>query len=159
MFGFGKKKESFIAPLAGTVVPVTEVPDPVFSGKMLGDGYAVIPSDDAAQITVVAPAAGTLVQVFKTGHAFSMKTTDGVEVLVHIGLDTVGLKGTGFTVLQESGEVTAGAPIVEVDLSVVRAAELDPITIVVFTKKNQIAELKVNSGATGSEPAAVATLA
>ncbi|MDD7465147.1 MAG: PTS glucose transporter subunit IIA [Actinomycetaceae bacterium] len=159
MFGFGKKKIEFVAPFDGNVVPVSEVPDPMFAGKMLGDGYAVIPSDDAEKLTVVAPAEGTLVKVFKTGHAFSMKTTAGVEVLVHIGLETVELKGEGFTVLHESGSVTAGTPIVEVDLSVVRGAGLNPITIVVFTKKGQVAELAVNAGATGAQPAAIATIA
>lgn len=159
MFGFGKKKIEFVAPFAGTVVPVSEVPDPMFAGKMLGDGYAVIPHDDADQLAVVAPADGTLVKVFKTGHAFSMKTAEGVEVLVHIGLETVELKGQGFTILQESGSVTAGTPLVEVDLAAVREAGLNPITIVVFTKKGQIADVAVKAGATGAHPAAVATLA
>lgn len=159
MFNFGKSKVEFVAPIPGTVVPVTEVPDPMFSGKMLGDGYAVVPADDTQKLTVVAPADGDLVKVFKTGHAFTMKAQDGLEVLVHIGIETVDLKGQGFTVLAESGEVKAGTPIVEVDLNVVRGAELSPITIVVFTKKKQVASLKVTEGTAGKKPAAVVTLA
>lgn len=159
MFGFGKKKINFSAPCAGRIVPVAEVPDPMFSGKMLGDGYAVIPEEGADHLQVFAPADGTLVKVFKTGHAFSMKSTDGLEILVHIGLETVELKGKGFSVLKDSGEVKAGDPIVDVDLGVVREAQLNPITIVVFTKKGQLADLTVNEGATSSKPAAVGTLA
>lgn len=160
MFGFGKKKLEFAAPFAGTVVPVEEVPDPMFSGKMLGDGYAVVPSEDTKKLTVGAPAAGTLLKVFKTGHAFSMKTTAGIEVLVHIGLETVELKGKGFQVVAENGAaVEAGTPIVEVDLDVVRGASLNPITIVVFTKKGQLTDVKVNEGPTGSKAAATAVLA
>lgn len=159
MFNFGKSKVEFIAPIPGAVVPVTEVPDPMFSGKMLGDGYAVVPENDVHTLTVVAPADGEIVKVFKTGHAFTMKAGEGLEVLVHIGIETVDLKGQGFKVLAESGAVKAGTPIVEVDLNVVRDASLNPITIVVFTKKKQVASLKVNEGIAGRKPAAVVTLA
>lgn len=159
MLGFGKKKVNFAAPFDGHIVPVTEVPDPMFSGKMLGDGYAVIPQEGADTLYVLAPADGTLVKVFKTGHAFSMKSADGIELLVHIGLETVELKGEGFSIVKDSGDVKAGDPIVEVDLRVVREAKLNPITVVVFTKKGQLADLKVNEGDANSKPAAVGTLA
>ena len=160
MFGFGKKKVALAAPFSGTVVPVEEVPDPMFSGKMLGDGFAVKPSDDAHELTVTAPADGKLLKVFKTGHAFAMVTSEGLELLVHIGLETVEMKGEGFTVLAENGqEVTAGTPVVKVDLDAVHAAGRDPITIVVLTKKGQVSEVSVHSGASSSKPAAEVTLA
>lgn len=149
MFGFGKKSTSvdLQAPFAGEAVPVTEVPDPVFSGKMLGEGYAVIPRDDAPSLTVCAPAAGTLTTVFKTGHAFAVATAEGLDVLVHIGLDTVELKGEGFTVLTAQGQtVAAGQPVIEVDLSLLREKGRNPVTPVVMSNKKQVGSISLATG-------------
>ncbi|WP_158373056.1 glucose PTS transporter subunit IIA [Cellulosimicrobium cellulans] len=116
-----------LAPVAGEIVPLAEVDDPVFASKALGEGVGVVPSDGV----VVAPVAGELLTVADTGHAFGLKTADGVEVLVHVGIDTVRLAGTGFQVAVRKGEhVAAGDRLVTVDLGVVREAGYDTTTLV-----------------------------
>lgn len=91
------KKESGIsigAPVAGKCVSIKEVPDPTFADEILGKGVAVIPTDGK----VYAPADGVITTLFPTGHAVAMTTDDGVEILVHVGLDTVSLEGKAFTI-------------------------------------------------------------
>lgn len=145
MFGLTKKLELH-APFAGSVVDVSEVPDPVFSQKMLGEGCAIQPAE-TDELTVRAPIAGELVKVFKTGHAFALRSAQGIEVLVHIGLETVELKGEGFTILAETGQtVEAGDPIVKVDMSAVKAAGYNMITPVVLTKRGQTKDVQVKVG-------------
>jgi glucose-specific phosphotransferase system IIA component len=101
-----------LAPLDGTVVDLEKVPDEVFAQKMAGDGVAIDPSGSIA----VAPVSGTLVKLFPGGHAFGIATKEGVELIVHIGLDTVELKGEGFTnIATEGQEVQPGTPIVRFD--------------------------------------------
>ena len=147
MFGFGKKKVSITAPLPGRVIPVTAVPDPVFAQRMLGDGFAIEPDADAGAVEVCAPVSGKLAKVFDTLHAFALVADSGLEVFVHIGMDTVELKGEGFEKLTSTGEtVAAGQPIVRVDVSRIRASGRDPITPVVFTKTAQVASLDVAEG-------------
>ncbi len=101
-----------LAPLDGTVVELEQVPDEVFAQKMAGDGLAIDPAGNVA----VAPLSGTLVKLFPGGHAFGIATDDGVELIVHIGLDTVELHGEGFATIAREGQlVRAGAPIVHYD--------------------------------------------
>ncbi len=139
LFGSRRKRLELLAPFAGEVVTLDEVPDPVFSGRMLGDGFALRPAADATSLSVVAPVAGRLATVFKTGHAFALVTPEGVEVLVHIGLDTVERKGAGFKALAATGDtVERGAPVVVVDAAALRAAGYDLVTPVAFTKKGQV---------------------
>lgn len=161
MFGFGKKSPTTVdlqSPFAGEVVAVTDVPDPVFSGKMLGEGFAVIPLIDAPSVTVCAPAAGRLATLFKTGHAFAVTTAEGLDILVHIGLDTVELKGEGFRPLVAQGEdVSAGQPIIEVDLALLRERGKNPITPVVMSNKKQVAGVDISTGEVAAS-AAVATV-
>ncbi|MDO5534317.1 MAG: glucose PTS transporter subunit IIA [Propionibacteriaceae bacterium] len=160
-FGLGKKKVELLAPFAGEVVALDEVPDPVFSGRMLGDGVALRPAEDATVVTVVAPVAGRLVKVFKTGHAFALVTPEGVEVLVHVGLETVERKGEGFDTIAATGdEVAAGDPVVSVDVASLRAAGYNLITPVVFTKRGQVASVDVHAGVRSvGETVGTATLA
>ncbi len=116
------------APVAGTVVPLTEVNDKVFASKALGDGVGIVPSSGR----VIAPVSGVLVTVPDTGHAFGIRTDDGVEVLVHVGIDTVRLEGKGFDVhVAKDQRVEAGDALADVDIDAVRAAGYDPTTIVV----------------------------
>lgn len=89
-----------VAPLAGTMVAITDVPDPVFASKAMGDGFAVAPSAD----DVVAPCAGTVIMVAKTAHAFGIRTDEGLEILVHMGIDTVELEGAPFSMNVEVDE-------------------------------------------------------
>lgn len=115
------------APVAGRLVPLAEVADPVFSSLALGEGVGVVPSAGE----VVAPVAGELVTVADTGHAFGIRTADGVEVLVHVGIDTVRMAGDGFTVAVAKGQhVAAGDRLGTVDLDAVRAAGFDTTTVV-----------------------------
>ena len=118
------------SPMNGSAMPLENVADPVFSSGALGDGVGIVPSDGH----VVAPASGTVVTAMDSGHAYGIKTDDGVEVLIHVGLDTVNLKGEGFTPKVSAGErVGRGEPLVDADLKVIRDAGYDPTTILVVT--------------------------
>lgn len=131
MFGFLKKDSGGVAaPVTGKCVRIEEVPDAVFSQKMMGDGFAVIPTGD----TVTAPVSGEIVMIAETKHAFGMKTKSGIELLVHIGLDTVELNGKGFTVLAKPGSrVKAGDAVIRFDKAFMEGKGLNMTTMVVFT--------------------------
>jgi PTS system glucose-specific IIA component len=117
-----------LAPLAGRLLPLSEVPDPVFAAEMVGPGVAVDPTDD--QVTVVSPIAGTVVKAHP--HAFVVLGPDGVGVLVHLGIDTVRLEGRGFELHVTDGvTVAAGDPMVTWDVSVTRAEGLSAVVPVV----------------------------
>jgi PTS system beta-glucosides-specific IIC component len=110
------------------VIPLTEVNDKVFASKALGDGVGIVPTSGR----VVAPVSGVLVTVPESGHAFGIKTDDGVEVLVHVGIDTVRLEGRGFDVdVHKDQRVEAGDVLANVDLDAIKAAGYDTTTIVV----------------------------
>lgn len=116
------------APVAGTAVPLSEVEDPAFAAGLLGPGMAVRPASG----TVVAPAAGTVVSAMP--HAYGLRTAEGVELLVHIGVDTVTLQGQHFDQRVEAGqEVVAGDPLAQVDLAAVAAAGLPTTVVLVVT--------------------------
>lgn len=141
-----------LAPVAGEVVPLAEVDDPVFASKALGEGVGVVPSDGV----VVAPVAGELLTVADTGHAFGLKTADGVEVLVHVGIDTVKLAGTGFQVAVRKGEhVAAGDPLVTVDLGVVREAGYDTTTLVTVVNARALTRVEPRPAGTVARGAVV----
>jgi PTS system glucose-specific IIA component len=117
-----------LAPLAGRLLPLSEVPDPVFAAEMVGPGVAVDPSGDL--VTVVSPIAGTVVKAHP--HAFIVLGPDGVGVLVHLGIDTVRLEGRGFELHVADGvTVAAGDPMVTWDLAVTRADGLSAVVPVV----------------------------
>ena len=118
------------SPVDGTVIPLDQVPDPVFAGGLVGPGVGVIPETG----TVVAPADGTIIVAPPTGHAVGMRTVDGAEILVHVGIDTVRLGGAGFTALVHNGQqVSAGQTLIEFDLEAIHRAGLSPITPVLVT--------------------------
>ena len=91
---------SIIAPLSGEIIPLEQVPDPVFSDKVLGDGAAILPKDGK----IYSPVNGTLATIAATKHAFGFQTDDGLEILVHVGLETVSLNGEVFTVHKQEGD-------------------------------------------------------
>lgn len=128
MFQLFKKKADGIeigAPVKGKAVPIREVNDPTFGDEILGKGVAIIPADGK----IYAPADGTIELLFDTMHAVSMTTTDGVEILVHIGLETVTLKGEHFTAHKATGDIVKkGDLLISVDLDAVKAAGFDVIT-------------------------------
>ncbi|GAA3913118.1 N-acetylglucosamine-specific PTS transporter subunit IIBC [Microbacterium invictum] len=115
-------------PVAGRVLPLEKVPDPMFAQGTMGPGIAIDPTGD----TIVAPADATVATVFPTGHAIGLTLDDGTELLIHIGIDTVGLKGDGFESLVASGDkVTAGTPLVRFDAAKIRDRGLSAITPVI----------------------------
>ena len=116
------------APVAGDMMDITEVSDETFAAKILGDGIAVIPKDGH----ICAPCDGKIETIAETGHAFSITGPGGAEVLVHVGIDTVKMKGEGFTVLHKDGEnVRQGEELISVDLDAVKTAGYDPVTILI----------------------------
>ena len=124
------EKIQILSPADGTVKDITEVPDPTFADKVLGDGAAVIPADGK----IYAPADGTVVNIMDTGHGIMFQTAQGVELLIHIGLETVNLKGKYFTAHTENGaQVKAGDLLVEFDLDAIVKEGYDPITPIVVT--------------------------
>lgn len=131
MFSFFKKKDNQIvlgSPCKGTAVALSKVNDPTFSEGMLGPGAAVIPSEGK----MYAPVDGEISLVFNTLHAISMTTAQGVELLIHVGLDTVQRKGAGFTAHVKAGDqVKKGDLLLEVDLEALKADGYDVITPVV----------------------------
>lgn len=123
-----------LAPVAGRAVPLSEVPDPVFSAGMVGFGAAIDPPHGV--IDVVAPVSGTLLKLMP--HAFVVLTAGGVGVLVHLGLDTVALNGEGFTVhVSQGAEITAGDRIVTYDAASVAAKGINPIVAVVVMDERE----------------------
>ncbi|MDJ0034516.1 N-acetylglucosamine-specific PTS transporter subunit IIBC [Pantoea allii] len=121
---------TLVAPVSGEVVLLDAVPDDAFASKAVGDGVAIKPSDKR----VVAPIAGTVVKIFNTNHAFCLESENGVEIVVHMGLDTVALGGQGFTRLVEEGaQVTAGQPVLEMDLDYLNANARSMISPVVVS--------------------------
>ena len=118
-------EKKVIAPLSGKVIALSEVPDEVFSAKVLGDGAAIIPADGK----IVSPVNGEVSTVSETLHAYGFTSDDGLEILVHVGIDSVALKGAGFTAhVKEGDKVKAGDLVAEVDLDVLKANNIPTIT-------------------------------
>ncbi|KRN25221.1 PTS sugar transporter subunit IIA [Lacticaseibacillus camelliae] len=143
MFNFLKKKTnkvSFVAPATGQAMPITDVSDEMFSQKIMGDGYAVKPTSD----DLYAPVSGSITSVFPTKHAISFKTPEGLEVLFHMGVDTVELKGAPFNLSVSEGQsVAAGDSLGTMDRSKISAAGKSDELIVVFTNTDLISSVSV----------------
>lgn len=146
MFDFLKKKDKSIvigAPVKGKAVALSEVSDPTFGEEILGKGAAVIPANG----NVYAPADGEITLLFDTLHAVSITTEQGVEILVHIGLDTVALKGEHFTAHTATGKkVKKGDLLITVDLDAVKAAGYDVITPVVVCNTADFTSVEGKTG-------------
>ncbi|WP_306824020.1 N-acetylglucosamine-specific PTS transporter subunit IIBC [Microbacterium jiangjiandongii] len=127
-------------PVAGRVVPLSDVPDPTFADGLMGPGVAVEPTGD----TVIAPAAATVGATFDTGHAIALVLGDGTELLIHVGIDTVAMKGDGFQTLVEKGQrVSEGTPLLRFDRAKIAAAGHPAITaIVVLNNADATVELR-----------------
>lgn len=125
-----KREVNIVAPINGKIIPIEEVPDPVFNQKMMGEGIAIIPEEGM----VYSPVNGKVILIAETKHAIGLITEDGVEILIHIGLETVGLKGKGFTAKVNVGEdVSAGQLLMEVDLKYIGEHASNTITPIVIT--------------------------
>ena len=140
---FGKNTDDFYAPMAGKAVPITEVPDPTFAEGILGNGIAIEPTEGK----VYAPCDATVDMMFTTGHAVSLVTDFGAEVLIHVGLETVGLEGKPFKVHAANGDkVKKGQLLIEVDLEAVKAAGLPTITPVLICNTDDYPTFKTFVG-------------
>jgi PTS system N-acetylglucosamine-specific IIC component len=133
---------TLVSPVTGDVVALEQVPDEAFASKAVGDGVAVKPTEK----TVVSPAAGTIVKIFNTNHAFCLETENGAEIVVHMGIDTVALNGQGFTRLVEEGaEVVAGQPVLEMDLDYLNANARSMISPVVCSNIDDFSGLVIKA--------------
>lgn len=131
-----------VSPITGDVVALDQVPDEAFASKAVGDGVAVKPTDKI----VVSPAAGTIVKIFNTNHAFCLETEKGAEIVVHMGIDTVALEGKGFKRLVEEGaQVSAGQPILEMDLDYLNANARSMISPVVCSNIDDFSSLIIKA--------------
>lgn len=146
LFDMFKKKDTGVmlgAHMKGKCVPISEVPDPTFGEEILGKGIAVIPSEGK----VYAPADGTISTVFPTGHALGMTTPDGAELLIHIGLDTVELKGEPFSIQVTDGQnVRKGDLLIVADLEKIKAAGKEIITPMVICNSDAYASVEGFTG-------------
>ncbi|WDU82795.1 PTS sugar transporter subunit IIA [Caloramator sp. Dgby_cultured_2] len=142
MFGlFSKRQMEIKSPIKGKVIDVSQVPDEVFSSKMVGDGFAIDPKDN----TIYSPVEGEIIQVFPTGHAIGIKTKEGLEILIHIGIDTVELKGKGFvTFVNEGDYVRVGDKLITFDLELIKNKAKSTIIPVLITNMEKVKEMNVN---------------
>lgn len=132
MFNFFKKAKSLdiYAPVNGEIIRIEDVPDPVFSQKMMGEGAAVKPDGGS----IVAPVNGKVIQVAPTKHAIGLLADDGTEILIHVGLETVALNGEGFKpAVKEGDKVSAGQLLMEVDWDYISAHAVSTVTPIVIT--------------------------
>lgn len=130
---FKKEKLQIIAPVNGKIIPLEEVPDPVFSQKMMGEGVAIMPTSGG----ICAPVDGTIIQIAPTKHAIGILAEDGTEILIHIGLETVALKGEGFTVaVKENDKVSVGQLLIDVDWNFISKHAKSTITPIVITNSH-----------------------
>ena len=137
-------KVTLIAPLSGPLVPIERVPDPVFAQKMVGDGISIDPLDQCLR----APCDGQVVQLHPAGHAVTVAAPQGIEVLMHIGLDTVGLKGSGFTPKVKAGDsVKTGDALIDFDADYVATHAKSLLTQIVVTNSERVATFTPRSGA------------
>ena len=140
---FGKSMDTLCAPVAGKAVPVTEVPDPTFAEGMLGNGIAVEPSEGK----VYAPCDATVDTMFETGHAVSLTADCGAEVLIHVGLETVTLKGKHFTIRCKNGDkVKKGDLLIEFDLDAIKAEGFNTITPMLVCNSDDYGTFNTNVG-------------
>jgi glucose-specific phosphotransferase system IIBC component len=136
-----RENEVFAAPLKGEIKPITEVPDQVFAGKMMGDGFAIVPAEG----TVVSPVNGKIVNLFPTKHAIGILSDTGREILIHVGIDTVNLKGQGFeTLVSENDVIEQGQPLLKVDLNYIKEHATSTITPIVFTNLAEGEKVVIN---------------
>lgn len=139
-FNLFKKKndataEEIIAPMNGKIIPLEEVPDPVFSQKMMGEGIGMIPEDGR----VCSPINGKVILVPDTKHAVGLLSDEGVEILIHVGLDTVSLKGEGFTMhVEQDQTITKGQLLMEFDLELIRGKVTSIVTPIIITNSSSL---------------------
>ncbi|AYE38186.1 PTS glucose transporter subunit IIA [Companilactobacillus zhachilii] len=133
-----KKVDEFVAPANGDLIHLDKVSDPVFSQKLMGDGYAVQPSANE----VVAPIGGVIGTIFPTKHALMITSKHGLEIMLHLGIDTVELKGAPFEVFVKEGQtVKAGQKLATMDLEEIKAASKDDAIMSIITNGDSVKEM------------------
>ncbi|MGY4690205.1 PTS sugar transporter subunit IIA [Salibacterium sp. K-3] len=133
------KTVAITAPVTGTYIDLKDVPDPTFSEKMMGDGFAVEPEEGR----LVSPVKGRIVQVFPTMHAIGIKSEEGLDILIHIGLETVAMQGEGFDVyVKEGDKVKSGEPLIDFSIDRVREQAKSAVTPLVLTEQSQISAME-----------------
>ena len=148
---------TLLAPVSGVIYPLERVPDPVFSQKLAGDGISIDPTDNVLR----APCPGEIIQQHAAGHAVTMKAAGDVEVLMHVGIDTVALKGKGFTSRVKVGDkVDTGAPLIEFDLDYVATNAKSLLTEVIISNGERVSNTVYGSGTAtvGKTPVLTLTL-
>lgn len=140
MFNILKRPYHLISPFDGITYDLADVPDEVFSKRLAGDGIAILPKSNIVR----APCDGLLSLVFKTNHAFGITTDKNIDIIVHIGLDTVELKGEGFEALVEEGTfVKAGTPIIKYNKEFIESKKMSLLSPVLITNLDSISKIKV----------------
>lgn len=133
-----KNKYQVLAPVSGKTLELDSVPDPVFAEKLTGDGLAI----EMASDTVLAPCDGVISLFFETKHAFAITTDEGIQILVHVGLDSIILNGEGLTALKQAGDrVAAGTPVIKADMDVLKKHSINMISPVLVVNFDQVSEL------------------
>ena len=143
------------APVSGRLVSIREVNDPTFREEVLGKGVAILPLDNR----ICSPIDGTVTTVFPTGHAAAITGSDGMEVLIHVGLDTVKLKGQHFSIHAEAGQqVSRGDLLIEADMDAIRAEGYDIITPMVICNSDDYSEFRIEPAGDVAQGDVVMTL-
>ncbi|QEY34855.1 PTS glucose transporter subunit IIA [Caproiciproducens galactitolivorans] len=143
LFTRKKKKFEILAPLTGKAVPVSETPDSVFSGKVLGDGVTILPENGE----VVAPVAGKVVNIAHSYHALCIEGDDGAEVLIHLGINTVELKGKGFCChIKQGDHVQAGQKLMNMDLEFIKEQGYSTASPCIVTNLTDLKNLSLQTG-------------
>ncbi|GMQ58063.1 PTS glucose transporter subunit IIA [Vallitalea sediminicola] len=134
-----KQKDTLIyTPARGKVVELDKVPDEVFASRMIGDGIAILPYDGI----IKAPCDGKIIQIFPTNHAIGIKSKEGLEILIHMGIDTVELKGEGYErLIQEEQVVKKGDPLIKMDLELIKEKGKEIITPIIITNMEKVKSL------------------
>lgn len=139
LFNFIRKYYKVFAPVSGKIMSLSEVPETIFAERLMGDGIAIEPESDI----ICAPAEGTIRMIFGTNHGFAMSMDNGIELLIHIGLDTVALKGKYFERLVEVGDrVELGQPVVKIDSRSIKDSGYNLITPVLIINVERVKELQ-----------------
>ncbi|MBU5486237.1 PTS glucose transporter subunit IIA [Clostridium sp. MSJ-11] len=142
MFNLLKRNHILTAPMDGKVVDLSTIQDKVFSKKLVGEGVAIDPTNDV----VVAPADGKLSLLFKTNHAFGMVLDNGIEILIHIGIDTIGLESEGFNPLVKEGDMLkSGEPVIKIDRELIINKGYSLITPIIITNVDVVKEIEYNT--------------
>ncbi len=148
LFGLHAKRNTLLSPLAGKVIPLSQVNDQTFANGLLGQGVAIEPTGNQ----VVAPSDSKIEAIFPTGHAVALHTNEGLDVLIHVGLDTERLQGKYFHVCAELGQtVKKGDVLIEFDRNAIKDAGFDVTAPILICNSVEFASIKGNVGATVSE--------